>query len=543
MVAGGGPDEPRANHSRSRVGFSRLSAVDQARTVADSSRPKFTYSGVQTMVDVAGSEAGRCASGVPGLDSVLGGGFLTGRSYLVLGGPGTGKSTLGLHFLAAGRVRDSLLVSLDEPKKHVHSDAASMGIALGDLGILDFSPTAREPDESVYTVLEPWEAEAPDIRARVEQAFPDGVPERIFVDGLSQLRQLVPDDYQFRRQVIALLQYLNRSGATVLFSAETDSDAARDLAYVSDGILRLEARQSRRVLSVPKFRGSGVAEGEHSLRLDGQGMRVYERLIPREHCRDFSADSISSGVIEIDALTGGGLDRGTTTLVSGPAGVGKTSLGIRFLCEAAQRGENSVIFSFEERFETLVRRCEAMAMPVGRLAESGHLSIVEIEPLHYGPDEFAHAVRHAVEADGARVVMIDSISGYRQSIHDQDVSIRLHALCRYLVNMGVTVLLINEQREIAGGPLRISDDSISYLGDAIILLRYLELEGELHKAIGMLKKRTGDFEKTLREYRMTASGLDVGKPLTRLRGILHGVPEVVGEGGREDAAAGSAKPS
>ncbi|SDK17999.1 ATPase domain-containing protein [Billgrantia gudaonensis] len=473
----------------------------------------------------------RITTDIPGLEKILHGGFLPGRSYLVTGGPGTGKTTMGLHFLSAKpEGEQALLVSLGEADRNIRADAESIGMRLEGVVIIDLSPTTHTSGDGTYTLLEPWEAEPPNIRARIETAFPEGPPARVFIDALSQFRHLVPDAFQFRKQVMALLEYLTNAGSTLLFTSEQGSQADEDLQYLGDGILKLDNTEAGRSLSIVKFRGSGFAEGRHTVRLSDQGMSVFERLMPGEYSQPYVAESIPSGVAELDALCGGGVGRGSVTIISGPTGVGKTSLGVQFMREAASRGERSVIFSFEENLATIRHRCERVGIPLSEMIHDDSLAVEEVEPLRYTPDEFAWRVQHEVEQRGATMVMIDSLSGYRQSMRSDEVVTHAHALCRYLSNMGVTVLLINEVGSISGDDIRVTELGISYLADAVLLLRYIEVDGEMRKTIGMLKKRTGDFEKTLREFDITAEGLKVGEPLTGLRGILRGVPELGSNG-------------
>ncbi|MGN8198968.1 ATPase domain-containing protein [Salinisphaera sp. RV14] len=467
------------------------------------------------------------SSGVAGLDAVLHGGFVPRRAYLVAGGPGSGKTTLGLHFLTAIQGEPALLVSLGEAADDIRADAESIGLDLSTITLLDLTPGHADGDHASYKLLEPWEAEAPDLRERIDSVCPDGLPQRIFIDALSQFRHLVPDAFQFRKQVMALLQYLTAAGATVVFTAEQGSAADDDLQYLGDGILKLEQGPDGRALHIVKRRGAGFAEGRHAVRLDSHGMQVYPRLVPEDHQQTFVAETIPFGLAELDALTGGGLQRGTVTLVSGPSGVGKTSLGAHVMGEAARRGERSVIFTFEERVGTLSHRCEQIGIPISQMIDTGTLAVREIEPLRYMPEEFACSVQREVEERGVRMVMLDSLSGYRQSVRGRDITPHIHALCRYLSNMGVTVLLINEISAIAGGEVRVSEYGISYLADAVLMLRYMELDGELRKTIGTLKKRTGDFEKTLRHFNITRNGLSVGAPIKGMRGIISGMPELL----------------
>ncbi|MDH7475353.1 MAG: ATPase domain-containing protein, partial [Anaerolineae bacterium] len=301
-----------------------------------------------------------------------------------------------------------------------------------------------------------------------------------------------------------------------------------DLQFLSDGIIHLEYAPEGRTLCVNRFRGSDFLSGRHAMRLGERGMEVFPRLMPEVYWREFALETISSGVPELDELLHGGLERGTVTIITGPSGVGKTTLGLQFMKKAAGRGERSVVYTFEEGVETLLARCEGINIPVRAMMERGTLSVVKVEPLRYTPDEFAHLVRREVEEEGARIVMLDSIAGYRLSLRGEDLVGHLHALSKYLANMGITTLLINEVEHITG-EFRATEVGISYLADNIIFLRFLEMGGELHKAIGVLKKRVSDFEKSLREFQITRYGIKVGRPLTDLRGILSGTPELVGK--------------
>jgi len=257
------------------------------------------------------------------------------------------------------------------------------------------------------------------------------------------------------------------------------------------------------------------------MRLTDRGMEVFPRLLPERHMQSFTPGVISSGVPELDELLHGGLERGTISILTGPTGVGKTTLGLQFMKEAAGRGERSVLYTFEEKQETLLSRCEALNIPARNMVERGTLSIVQIEPLHLTPDELARLVRYEVEQQHATLVMIDSLAGYRLSLRGNDLVAHLHALCKYLQNMGVTVLVINEVGSIVG-EFQVSEMRISYLADNVVFLRYIELSGELRKVIGVLKKRLSNFERTLREVEMTRYGIKVGRPMKSLQGILTG---------------------
>jgi circadian clock protein KaiC len=296
---------------------------------------------------------------------------------------------------------------------------------------------------------------------------------------------------------------------------------------MTDGVIHLTNAEEGRTLEVTKFRGSDFRGGRHAMRLTGRGMTVYPQLLPSGHRQEFAPETLPSGVPRLDELLHGGLERGTVTIISGPSGAGKTTLGVQFMKEAAGRGERSVVYTFEESAETLMRRCGAINMPVQYMLDRGTLAIVPVEPLRFAADEFAQLVREEVERRQARIVMIDSVSGYRLAVRGgrgENLVNHLHALCKYLANMGVSVLLVNEV-EYLTGDFRITDVGISYLADNVVFLRYVEINGELRKAIGVLKKRLSDFERTLRLVEITRYGIQVGEPLSGLRGILRGSPE------------------
>lgn len=481
------------------------------------------------------AHSARLATGIPGLDEILHGGLIAGRAYLVQGGPGTGKTTLGNHFLGQGDPGANLFVTLGEMPDQLRENARSSGFALDEVPILDLSPMDEEDcSEEPYSLLESWEVEGGAIHDRLIEYAKANQPERVFIDSLSQLRYLTPDTFQFRKQVLSLMRQLTRTGATVIFTAEHAAEAEEDeLQFLSDGVIQLRRIDSGRVCAVTKMRGSGFAEGSHHYELGDGGMSVYPRLVPADHGQRYVQEAIGSGIPALDAMTGGGIERGTVTVLSGPSGVGKTSLGAHYMAEAARNGERSVIYSFDEGMTTFENRLAKLGVPVRELLEQGSLVFDYIEPLRYNPDRFALRVREAVETHGARVVMLDSLSGYRQSVPGDDMVERVHALCRYLANMGVTVILINEVQSVAGGELRATQDGISYLADTILMLRYVERGGELHKTIRVLKKRTSDFEKAMRPFQLTGQGVRIGSPIGLVDRLASGDGP---DGDRDDAA-------
>lgn len=474
----------------------------------------------------------RHPTGLPGLDEVLHGGLIPERAYLVRGGPGTGKTTLGLHFLASGAARGepALLITLESSEPQLRRDAASQALDLDGIHFLDLSPTREVfAQNQSYDIFSPGDVERDPTTQQIVRIVEELKPRRVFVDAVTTLRYLAPDAFQFRKQALSFVRYLVEHGATVLLSSEpTASVPDDDLRFMSDGIIDLEISPVhgvlRRTLSVSKLRGSDFQGGPHAMRLTGQGMEVYPRLVPGDHSHAFTPELMPSGIPEFDEMLCGGIERGTITILSGPSGAGKTTLGIQFMKEAAARGERSVVYAFEEQLDTLHHRCENIGLPLRDMVDEGSLSVVEVEPLRFSPGEFALMVRREVEERGARIVMIDGIAGYRLTLSGDDLVRQLHALGRYLKNMGVTVLLINETEAITGD-FRATEAGVSYLCDNLVFLRYLEIDGELRKAVGVLKKRLGDFARTLREISITCDGVKVGEPLVGLRGLLTGTPE------------------
>lgn len=471
----------------------------------------------------------RVSSGVAELDEILYGGLIPRRAYLVRGDPGCGKTTLGLHFLCAGAKKNeaTLFISLGEPQEHIYANAASIGLNLKDVAFLDLSVnTMFFTEMERYDPLESFETEGGSITRKIIEQIEQLKPQRVFLDTMTQLRILSPDPYQFRRQVLAFLNFLTEQEATVLYTSESsDTSADEDLQAISDGTINLISSAGRRKLFISKFRGSGYRTGEHAMRLTRLGIQIFPRLPLRAYARSFEALQISSGLPELDILLHGGLMRETITLVTGPTGVGKTTLGLQFMREAASRGERSLICLFEEWEEMLLERCEEISIPVRAMRESGSLFIEQVEPLYYTADEFAYLIRKKVEEEHISIVMIDSIAGYRLSVQSEDLANQLHRLCKYLQQVGVTILLINEIEQI-GSDFKVTDLGISYMADNIIFLRYIEAQGELRKAVGVLKKRLTDFEKSMREFEITRYGIKIGKPLKELRGILGKVPQL-----------------
>jgi circadian clock protein KaiC len=469
----------------------------------------------------------RLSTGIAELDDILQGGFIPWRTYLVRGSPGSGKTTLGLHFLTAGAIRNeiTLYISVGEPEEQIRKNARSIGLDMNNVAFLDLSTHSEFFAEfQSQRAFDPELVEQESITQKIIQQIEALKPQRVFLDSMTQLRLLLPDIFQFRKQVLSFLHFLIEQQTTVLFTSESSDIASdEDFQSICDGIINLQFVEEERTLSVTKYRGSGFPRGQHAIRLTGKGMEVFPRLLPERYKREFTVESISSGVPELDEMLHGGLERGTTSLVTGPSGVGKTTIGLQFMKEAAGKGERSLVYTFEENEETIIRRCESINIPVGAMIERGTLIIKQIEPLVYTPDEFAYHVRLDVEKEQTSIVMIDSVAGYSLSVRGKGLTSHIYDLSKYLRNMGVAVLLINEVEAITG-EFRATEVGISYMADNILFLRYLEMDGEMHRAIGVLKKRLTDFERSLREIDFGRYGIKIGKPLKGLRGILSGAP-------------------
>ncbi len=472
----------------------------------------------------------RLSTGIIGFDEILNGGFISKRAYLVRGGPGCGKTILGLHFLSAGisNSEPSLYISLGEPVEQIKTNGAMLGFDTKAITFLDLSPSADFFTEvQTYDIFSPAEVEREPTTQRIIESVESLKPKRVLIDSMTQFRYLCTDDFQFRKQVLSFIRFLLNADATVVFTSESSAEAPDDdLQFISDGVIHLHNSLEGRNISITKFRGSDFIAGLHSLRVTSQGIKVAPKLQTKLLKQEFILENISSGIPELDELLHGGIERGTVTILTGPTGVGKTTLGLQFMKEAAGRGERSVIYTFEEGEETLVARSQAVNIPIHAMITNGNLSVVRVEPLHLTHDEFANQVRHEVEENKTRIVMIDSVAGYRLAMSGADLASHLHALCKYLQNMGATVILVNETENITGD-FRATELGISYIADNIIFLRYLEIYGEMQKAIGVLKKRLSNFEKTLREIEITRYGIKLGKPLVNLRKILSGTPEWV----------------
>jgi circadian clock protein KaiC len=480
----------------------------------------------------------RVRIGITGLDEVLGGGFPINHVYLVDGDPGTGKTTVGMQFLIEGRDLGErvMYVTLSETAEELRGTAESHGWSLDGIDIFELSAAGPTPAEDTYTLFHPSEVELQETVETVLDAIRKTSPTRVVIDSLSEMRLLAREPLRFRRQILALKQFFVGRNCTVLFLDDrTAPDGDMQLHSLAHGVLLLDHLaidygSERRRLQVKKLRGANFRGGYHDFRIQTGGVVVYPRLLTGETGQMAGDEPVTSGSTELDALLGGGLSLGTSTLVTGAAGTGKSVLCLQYALAAATRGERVHFYLFDERAATFRARARGLGMNLREAEASGNLIVRQIEPTQMSPGEFAHEIQMAVERDRMDMVVIDSINGYMQAMPSERLlGVQVHEVLSYLANNQVTSLLTLVQHGVFGGPVDEAAE-ISYLSDTVVLLRYFEHQGGVRQAMSVVKKRSGAHEHTIREFRIARGGVRVGEPLTQFRGVLTGVPEYRGEG-------------
>ena len=476
----------------------------------------------------------RAPTGIAGLDQLLHGGLPGGRLYLIEGEPGAGKTTLAMQFLLEGRRAGErgLYVTLSETTEELHHAAASHGWSLDGIEVFQLAPIGeRAADE--YTLYHPAEIELADLTKAVLQHVGATMPSRVVFDSLSELRLLAREPLRYRRQILGLKQFFSEKPATVLLLDDHSAgDADLQLRSLAHGVVLLEHLpfeygRARRRLRVVKLRGTSVTEGFHDFVIVRGGLTVFPQLVA-DGAGARPPVPVESGLPELDALLGGGLTWGTTTLLIGPAGTGKSTIAAQYLCGAANPATKAAVFLFDERRATFLARCDALGMHASERVASGHLMVEQIEPGVSSPGEFSYRVRHLVEREDVRLVAIDTLNGYLNAIPSTDAPlIRMRELLSFLNERGVGTLITLAQHGMVGASMLVPVD-MSYMADAIVSLRFFEAEGQVRKAISVVKKRTGAHENTIRELKLGPRRIHVGEPLKDFRGILTGVPEYIG---------------
>jgi circadian clock protein KaiC len=474
-----------------------------------------------------------CKSGVDGLDNILSGGFPPNRMYLLQGPPGSGKTTLAMQFLLTGLAAGerSLYISLSETRDEIEEMARSHRWSLDGLEIVELSAIDSQLSaEAQNTLFHSSEVELTQTTKLLLEAVDRVRPARLAFDSLSELRLLSDTALRYRRQILAFKQYLaGRNCTSLLLDDTTATQSDLHVESLAHGVLKLEQispdyGNDRRRLLVKKVRGKTYRGGYHDFVIATGGLLVFPRLVAAEHHREFPNENVSSGVEGLDELLGGGLGRGTNTLFIGPPGSGKSTLAFHFAVALAHRGERAGIYSFDENLEVTLARAEGVGLGFRELVESKKIILRQIDPADLSPGQFASQVRQGVEEDGIRLVVIDSLNGYLQSITSgRALNLQLHELLSYLNQQGVVTILVVAQHGWIGQMQTPVD--VTYLADTVLTLRFYEAFGAVHKAIAVVKKRTGAHETTIRELIIDAHGVSVGPPLQQFRGLLTGTPE------------------
>ena len=479
----------------------------------------------------------RCRTGIRGLDDVLSGGLIPARLYLVDGNPGAGKTTLALQFLREG-VRAGercLYVTLSETAEELAAGAASHGWTMDGIEVVELIAEERELDgDADLTMYHPAEVELTETTRKVLDAVVRLKPHRMVLDSLSELRLLAQSSLRYRRQILALKQFfVGRQCTLLLLDDRTAEGVDMQLQSIAHGVISLDQRAptygpALRQLLVIKFRGSDFRSGLQDFHIRRGGLEVFPRLTAAEHGVGFARESVPSGVLRLDELFGGGVDRGTSTLLIGPPGTGKSTVALQFSAAAAARGDRAAVFTFEESTDLLLDRCSGLGIPVREGTEAGTITVRRIDPTEVSPGQFSEMVRQAVEVDGARIVVIDSLNGYMNAMpEERALTVQLHELLTYLNNHGVATFLVAAQAGLIGPTMRNPIDA-SYLADTVVMFRMFEHQGQVKKAISVLKKRSGSHEESLRQIWFDPAGVHLGEPLLHLRGVLTGVPMEIG---------------
>ncbi len=481
----------------------------------------------------AAKERARLHTGVSGLDDILLGGLPEGHTYLVEGKAGAGKTTLGMQFVMEGtRAGETCLyVTLSESKAELEAAALGHGWSLEGLTLAEFVPEeASLSDEEGYTVFHFGEVELATTIKKLLGEIERVGPQRLVIDSLSEFRLLAQDQTRYRRQLLALKQYFAGHNMTVLLLDDhTPTNDDQQVLSIVHGVIRFSTVQRsygvvRRHLEVVKIRSSAYRGGFHDYTLDRRGVMVYPRLVAAEHGKEYSEEQLSSNLPVLDAMFAGGIDRGASTLIMGPAGVGKSSIAMQYAYAAATRGERSVVYSFDESLRTARMRARSLGMRIDPELERGTLCMEKVDAAELSPGEFAWKIRHEVEEKGARVLVIDSLNGFLRSMPGEgDLALHLHELLSYLNQKGVDTFLVLTQKTLLGEWSDAID--ISYLADTLLMLRYFEASASLRRTISVLKKRSGGHESSLRELRLGPAGIQIGEPLAEFKGILSGLPD------------------
>ncbi len=481
----------------------------------------------------------KAATGIAGLDDILSGGLSDGHVFLLEGNPGTGKTTIALSYLLNGAEKGEtgLYITLSETERELRAGAASHGWTVnGNIKIFELvPPESLLNGDQEQSLLYSSDLELGETTKLIFNSYEQVKPKRVVIDSLSEIRLLAQGSLRYRRQILALKHYFARHGATVLMLDDLTSSTRDNTVHsVVHGVVKLEELApeygpERRRLRVSKYRGQAFRGGYHDFAIRTGGVQVFPRLVSAEHIRKFDRKKITSDIPELDKLLGGGIEQGSSTLVLGPSGTGKSTFTLQFIKAAVDRGEKAALFVFDEELGLLIERTKAMGFDLQKMSDDGALQIQQLDAAELSPGEFSHRVRHMVHQAQAKTVVIDSLNGYQAAMpHENALVLHIHELLQYLNRCGATTFLTVAQHGLVGDMKAPVD--VTYLADTVVLLRYFEARGEVRRAVSIIKKRTGFHEDTIREFRIGSAGLRLGTPLTEFQGVLRGVPSLIGNG-------------
>lgn len=480
----------------------------------------------------------RARTGIVGLDQVLGGGLARNRLHLLEGSPGTGKTTIALQFLMAGADNDEvgIYVSLAETERELREGARSHGWTIGDkIEIMELVPpeSVLDPDQH-QSLLYSSDLELGETIKRIFETIERLRPKRVVIDSLSEIRLLAQSSLRYRRQILALKHYFAQNNSTVIMLDDLTTESTdRAVHSIAHSVIHLDQLApiyggERRRLRVVKCRGQGFASGYHDFIINPGGVEVFPRLVAASHRRSFSGQLVASGVAPLDSLLGGGIAAGSSTLVIGPAGTGKSLLVLQFIAAAVARGERAALFVFDEELGLLFARAKSLGLDLTAMQASGNLFVEQMDAAELSPGEFSHRVRSCIDREKIRLVAIDSLNGYHAAMpEEQFLILHLHELLQYLNRQGAATFLTLAQHGMVGEMKQTVE--VTYLADTVIMLRYFEALGRVRRAMSVIKKRTGSHEDTIREFRIDNRGISVGEPLEKFQGVLRGVPTYVGQ--------------